>query len=47
LVSFVKGRRPPEIEISPARTMMGAMSTLDYWLYSIGLVLVTLIVAVA
>jgi hypothetical protein len=47
LVSFVKGRRPSEIGISPARVNMPGMSTLDYWLYSIGLVLVTVIVAVA
>jgi hypothetical protein len=47
LVSFVKGKRPSEIGISPARVNITGMSTLDYWLYSIGLVLVTLIVAVA
>jgi len=33
--------------IQPARARIAGMSTPDYWAYSIGLVLVTLIVAVA
>jgi hypothetical protein len=35
------------METLPARATMAGMSTPDYWAYSIGLVLVTLIVAVA
>jgi hypothetical protein len=47
LVSSVRERRPAEIEISPARRTIAGMSTLDYWIYSIGLVFVTALVLVA
>ena len=35
------------MEISPARRTMAGMNTLDYWIYSIGLVFVTALVLIA
>jgi hypothetical protein len=35
------------MESSPARGTIAAMSTLDYWIYSIGLIFVTALVLVA
>jgi hypothetical protein len=47
LVSYVRERRPAEIETSPARGTIAGMSTFDYWIYSIGLAFVTALVLVA
>jgi hypothetical protein len=47
LVSYVRVSRSAEIETLPARATIAGMSTLDYWIYSIGLVFVTALVLVA
>jgi hypothetical protein len=46
-VSVVRLLQGSEIRSSPAGATMAGMSTLDYWIYSVGLVLVTLSVLVA
>jgi hypothetical protein len=47
LVSVVKQGEAPEIDCSADAATIVAMSTLDYWIYSTGLVLVTIAVIVA
>jgi hypothetical protein len=47
LVSVVKQGKAPEIDCLAAGATIAGMSTLDYWIYSIGLVLVTVSVLVA
>jgi hypothetical protein len=46
-VSVVKRLKVPEMSCLHAGVTIAGMSTLDYWLYSIGLVLVTVSVLVA
>lgn len=46
-VSAVRRRKVPEISCLHAGATIAGMSTLDYWLYSIGLALVTVSVLVA
>jgi hypothetical protein len=47
LISVVTERQPAEITVLDAGAMIADMGTQDYWIYSIGLGLVTFIVLVA
>jgi len=46
-VSVVKQGQAPEIDCLAAGATIAGMNTLDYWIYSAGLVLVTLSVLIA
>jgi hypothetical protein len=47
LISDVTGRRRGEIAGSNGGAMIAGMGTQDYWIYSVGLVLLTFLVLIA
>jgi hypothetical protein len=47
LISVVTGRERAEITGLHAGTMIAGMGTQDYWIYSVGLVLLTFLVLIA